>query len=114
MNDETNLIEDIMPNNGEAFHHDEDDGLTESERDDARAEREEHNMMRSAGVTLTDTLITWLEKEIAATDSVRAVKTYAESSGIPEATVLEAYNIVRSLLEQKREELIQLKEEHLA
>lgn len=112
MND-TTPFDDTLPNNGEAFHHQEDDGLTDAEREDREAEQAEAHMVKTAGTGLMDQLDTWFYNEIVATDSVQAVMAYADDNNIPVEDAMRAFNVVKNVLQLKREELNALKEEHL-
>lgn len=118
MTDDDNLISDIMPSTSESYQPEDDgeDYRTEDEKADERAEQDERHMMRTAGLGLTEELIKWFDNEVKATDSVKAAMAYAAENGlegnIPD--VLRAFDIVRAVLEIKRDNLVALKEEHLS
>lgn len=110
---EDDLIIDDFPVSPDRMDADEDDDRTEAEVAEENADRAEQSMMRSAGTVLTDKLISWLDNEIAATDSITAVTSYALSHQLSIEHAAHAFAITADLLKTKRSELAALREEYL-
>lgn len=87
---------DLYPNDGATFYVPE-----KPEKEEISAEASRAHL----AYPILDELLAWFDERIAKTDSVAAVKAEAKLRGIPEAAVLEAYDIVREVLQDKRNEL---------
>jgi hypothetical protein len=107
-------VVDLYPSSGSDDFSDFDDDRTEDEIQQQEAENTERSMMRSAGTKLTDDVLAWFDTQIRDTDSVAAAVEYARTTNHSVDDTLHAFDIVRDLLERKRDELTALKEEYLS
>lgn len=87
---------DLYPNDGASFYVPEKPEKEEMSAEVSRAQ---------LAYPILDELLAWFDERIAKTDSVAAVTAEAKLRGLPKETVLEAYDIVREVLLDKRNEL---------
>lgn len=90
-------IDDIYPNNGQPYYPPANKELEKEAIDEAA--------VISSALPIFEELIEWLNTSIDATDSIREASVMATSKGKSIETVTLAFEIVRELLQIKKEEL---------
>lgn len=87
---------DLYPNDGSAFYVPEKPEKEEMSAEVSRAQ---------LAYPILDELLAWFDECIAKVNAVDAVKAEAKLRQLPTETVLEAYDIVREVLQAKRNDL---------
>lgn len=109
LTDISDMGDDLLPNDGEIFTEEfEDDQQDEI---DQEADREKQTMKQSAPIL--DDLFAWFDNEIDNCDSISTALGLAKEKNISREAALEAFDVVRGLLEEKKQSLVNLKEVHL-
>lgn len=87
---------DLYPNDGASFYVPEKPEVEEMSAEVSRAQ---------LAYPILDELLAWFDERIARVNTVEAVRAEAKLRDLPIETVLEAYDIVREVLLDKRNEL---------
>jgi hypothetical protein len=95
-------------------YYEDDDQMSQEEREQAEQERAERHMVRSAGSKQLLEILSWFDEQIANTDSISGAYSYAAQAGCTLNEALAANSIVHKLLAQKRTDLIDKMEVHLS
>ncbi len=95
----------LLPNEGGIFHPEEPEDIKEEED-------VEKSMVLSSAPIIPD-LLAWFENEVKETDSITAAQQFAQQFKLPEQDVINAFKIVKTIMEIKKENIKTLFEIHI-